>query len=539
MKTPKGNKFIDELMLLIVAIAVGAVAVLNLCQTDRPTYSEIENRDLATMPELTGESLLDGSFFSGTSAFVSDTFFARDQLSSFSKVLDTYKSLSLIYKRSGITVIIDPNPSKPDEDESDITSLPPLPSEPEESDVSDVSGESSEPVINTVPVKLSAKNASVSVGATYLITATVGDNFRGLTWTCSSTAYFKLTDNGDGTATVRGTADGSADVTATVTDADGNEHTASCRVTVTKPFSEESGGGKEVADFLPNGLFIYDGAAYSQSYFSSTYAPKFAELYSYYAKLFPSATVSVVTAPLSTIIILDPEVSSKISDQGKILDKLENASSLYDDVNFVNLKNIYLDHASEYLFFKSDHHWTDRGAYYAYYAFADSVGLNPVKIEDFDVKVLNTSYIGSMYKYTGDERVKYFYDTVEAYLPGKTCTMTIYDANGSVYNYDSCIRTSSSGYTAFLAGDHAYTVINVPENPQNKNVLVIKDSFGNAFVPFLTEHYGNIIVIDPRYVTFNVYEQFKDYGFTDIVFMMNTTSANSKAWYNYMADMVK
>ena len=64
MKTPKGNKFIDELMLLIVAIAVGAVAVLNLCQTDRPTYSEIENRDLATMPELTGESLLDGSFFS-------------------------------------------------------------------------------------------------------------------------------------------------------------------------------------------------------------------------------------------------------------------------------------------------------------------------------------------------------------------------------------------------------------------------------------------------------------------------------------------
>ena len=58
-------------------------------------------------------------------------------------------------------------------------------------------------------------------------------------------------------------------------------------------------------------------------------------------------------------------------------------------------------------------------------------------------------------------------------------------------------------------------------------------------MPFLTEHYGNIIVIDPRYVTFNVYEQFKDYGFTDIVFMMNTTSANSKAWYNYMADMVK
>jgi hypothetical protein len=73
----------------------------------------------------------------------------------------------------------------------------------------------------------------------------------------------------------------------------------------------------------------------------------------------------------------------------------------------------------------------------------------------------------------------------------------------------------------------------VPSNPQDKNILVIKDSYGNAFVPYLTEHYGNIYVVDPRYVSMKVYEEFKDVNLTDIVFMINTSSANNNAWYNY------
>jgi hypothetical protein len=63
---------------------------------------------------------------------------------------------------------------------------------------------------------------------------------------------------------------------------------------------------------------------------------------------------------------------------------------------------------------------------------------------------------------------------------------------------------------------------------------VFKDSFGNAFVPYLTEHYGNIIVIDPRYNKMNVYEMYKDQNITDIIFMYNATSANSSAWVKFL-----
>ena len=73
-------------------------------------------------------------------------------------------------------------------------------------------------------------------------------------------------------------------------------------------------------------------------------------------------------------------------------------------------------------------------------------------------------------------------------------------------------------------------MINVPENPQDRNVLVLKDSYGDAFVPFLCEHYGNIIVADVRYIGFNLYEKLKDYGLTDIIFLNNIQAANSYSW---------
>ena len=108
--------------------------------------------------------------------------------------------------------------------------------------------------------------------------------------------------------------------------------------------------------------------------------------------------------------------------------------------------------------------------------------------------------------------------------------MTITGQNGATYTYNSPIVESNHTYVTFIAGDNPYTVINVPENPQDRNALVLKDSFGNAFVPYLCEHFGNIIVVDTRYTTMNVYEQLKDYGLTDIIFVNNVQAANSYSW---------
>ncbi len=291
------------------------------------------------------------------------------------------------------------------------------------------------------------------------------------------------------------------------------------------------------AIYLDGGFVLYNGAAYTQSFFSTTQAPKYAAVYDKYAELFPETRINVVIAPLATIIITDPDVNSRISSQSQILDKME-AAITNESIYFVNLKNVYADHLDEYLYFRSDHHWTQRGAYYAYAEFVRSVGFEPTPIEEFDVTVIREKYIGSMYGYTNDERVKNYVDTIEAYMPRKACTMTIYGGFG-VSTYNTCIVTSIKGYPAFIGGDHPYMVINVPENDQDKCIMVIKDSYANAFIPFLTEHYGNIVVVDPRYAgDLNVCEKFADYEFDDILFLVNSSMGNTGAWNRYFAGLI-
>ena len=529
---------IDKLMLFLVAFLVCGLALLNICQTDRPTVSELENRNLATMPEFSISSLLDGSYFSDVMTFFSDTFYAREGLVKFSQKLDSFKGLAVFFGESDFSIIIDPNASSGDTTDGPIQTLPPMTDPPTKpttkpTNPTDPTGpsDSTGPVI---PLTLSADTIALTVGTSQQLSATVAEGFTNLRWESSDENTVFVTDLGRGVVTVSGLAAGSATVSATVTDADGQTHSVTCTVTVTEPNIEKP--DDQPAEFLPNGLFIYNGAAYSQSYFSSTYAPYFAAVYDRYATMFPGTRVNVVTAPLATITITDPKVLANITDQGKILDQME--ASMPDSVNFVNMKNIMLAHADEYLYFRSDHHWTHRGAYYAYYAFAQSVGLDPVPIEEFEKKELTDKYIGSMYSYTGDDRVKYFYDTVEAYMPTKDCTMTIYNTAWGTLKRNYCIDTGIKNYLAFLMGDYGYTVINVPENPQDMTCLVIKDSYGNAFVPYLTEHYGNIIVIDLRYISIDLYEEFKGMHLTDIIFMTNTSSANSSAWYNYFLNAI-
>ena len=135
-----------------------------------------------------------------------------------------------------------------------------------------------------------------------------------------------------------------------------------------------------------------------------------------------------------------------------------------------------------------------------------------------------------MYNMTKNEKVKNFEDIIEAFYPRKAHTMTVTNQYGGTNTYNSSIISSNLTYVTFIAGDNPYTVINVPDNPQDQNVLVLKDSFGNAFVPFLCEHYGNIIIADVRYIGFNLYDKLKDYGLTDIIFVNNIQAANSSAW---------
>lgn len=559
MKKSNRKKYITDIVCASLVIGLfGIIAVFNLFQQNRPTVSEAENRTLAKKPELTWNNVMSGTYSTEMSRFISDTFIGRETLVGISKKLDTMKGINYSLGGEGEFALLDTKSSQKTDvgEDEDLSSklaeaLDTLSKQQEENnndktDGDEDSGESevkevkSEVLPNgdinevignggdgdsTDKIGVSKDAINLTVGSGTVLKADVDTSGDGATvlWSVSDKSVAEISMNEDGGISVKGIKAGTCKVLCK-----SGEHLAECEVTVTEINSVSENQNADNADFLTDGLFIYGDAVYTQGAYSYTNAKNYADTALYYKNLFGDVTMSIVIAPVSSMVIDNPQITSQIPDQRAAMN---NMASLCDpSVNFVDTYSEMYEHKDEYLYFKTDHHWTARGAYYAYSAYAKSVGLEPTPLDEFDYVLKNEYYQGSMYSYTQDERVKNMFDKVEAFISRKPHTMTITTRQGTTENYNSSVVSFNNTYISFIAGDNPYTVINVPDNPQDKNVLVLKDSFGNAFVPFLCENFGNIIVVDTRYSSFNIYDQLKDYGITDIVFVNNIQAANSPAW---------
>ncbi len=510
----------------ICAAVLFGVSIVNIFQFNRPTESEVEKRRLAEFPKFSLASLASGEFTEGINSFFADTFIGRDKIVSLSKKLDTLRGFD--YSVGNGNFVILNQGSSASTDTSDIGDrIDSLFSSNATESPSTSAPDNTNDEPDDAPLTISKSQLTLTAGSGAVLTAeTDGDGE--ILWESSDKSVLTVEASGN-TANIKALSAGSADVVCTY-----GEHSVVCSVKV----EEISTGGVDVgdtADFMTNGLFIYGDAVYTQCWYLPENVKNFARVAAYYKKLFPDTRVNVCIIPTSAIMIDNEEIKSQLTDQEAVFDAM---SSIMNDsetlggekINFVDTYDEMYAKRGEYIYFKSDHHWTQRGAYYAYKAFVESVGLEAASLDSFDIKILTDSYSGSMYDYTQDERVKSFKDTVEAFMTRKNLTMTVTDRSGTTQSYSEAIMTWSKSYSAFLCGDNPYTVINVPENPQDRNILVLKDSYGNALVPFLAENYGNIIVVDTRYTQMNVYEMFSDYDLTDILFINNLEAANSPAW---------
>ena len=561
---------------------IGAVALINIFQPNRPTVSESEKRTLTKMPEFSFASLTDGSYFSNVSLFISDTFVGRESLVGLSKKLDSFRGANYSLGGDSDFALIHTNtrqqeqtgeeddlssklaealdtlnkqpvrddepsiedkqdekdPIDPDETTDPDETEPTEPDEDEEpfdgeretvlanGDISEILSGRGGDGSGVTALSVSKDQLKLTVGSGSTLKATAESQDKGVTvvWSVSDGDVAALSVNQEGGVDVKAIGAGSCIITCKA-----GSQIAKCSMTVTEIVDISQNQNAENADFLADGLFIYGDAVYTQGAYSYTNAKNYLDTALYYKNLFgPNTNVNVIIAPVSSMVIDNPAITSQIPNQKTAMD---NMASICDpSVNFVDTYSEMYAHRDDYLFFKTDHHWTARGAYYAYVAFAKSRGFTPTPLENFDYELKNEYYQGSMYQYTQDERVKNFYDEVEAFISRKPHTMTITTRQGTTENYNTSVVGFNKTYVSFIAGDNPYTVINVPGNPQNMNALVLKDSFGNAFVPFLCEHYGNIIVVDARYSSFNIYDQLADYGITDIFFVNNIQAANSPAW---------
>lgn len=292
-----------------------------------------------------------------------------------------------------------------------------------------------------------------------------------------------------------------------------------------KFFQENSNDINEVIE-CENEYIIYKGIPYVSCGISiKENIDDFVKVLNLYKNYFPNATISSIPVPTSALFLNNTKMRDVSRKMVNDIELVKEKCGKYN--NTINVCKTLLEHKDKKVYFDFDHHWTHLGAYYAYTDFCKSIGLSPVPIEMMEKKILNEKWQGSTYRFTYDERFKDGSDEVIAYLPTKENKMYLIDNHtGVILEKDSCITKEKDSYIAFIGGDYPITLINVPDNPQDKNVLVLKDSYGNAFSTFLTEHYGNIVILDPRMVQNNILEYLKGFNFSDIIFieMLNNIS---------------
>lgn len=192
-----------------------------------------------------------------------------------------------------------------------------------------------------------------------------------------------------------------------------------------------------------------------------------------------------------------------------------------DKVQFIDLsKTLINNKGDKQLYYKTDHHWTSYGAYLAYQQICDDMNLSATPESAFEKEFVEgfygTSYASSGY-WLNDS------DTIEVWCNKNSgeITVEIDDGNG-VQSYNTMFFSeqfeSYDKYNGFLNGNHSVVKI---KNTASKGgrLLVIKDSFAHCLVPFLTENYSEIIMVDLRYYKRSIIDFMAENEIDEVLFM--------------------
>ncbi len=246
--------------------------------------------------------------------------------------------------------------------------------------------------------------------------------------------------------------------------------------------------------------------------------------------------VRVLIAPTASLVLADKlPAFAPVWDQATLLDKM---GELEGFVDVREAFSSYLDgtESPEQLYYRTDHHWTTLGAYYAYAELCTSLGFEATPYESFTKTVLSDGFYGTLASKVNiktEPDVLYTLDgdfslTVN-YNNGEKITDTLYEL--------SHLETKSK-YSVFLNENQPMVEINT-DNKNGKTLLLIKDSYAHCMVPMLASNYENILILDLRGAKGGIVSNFipmfteKGYSIDDIVILYNAenfTEDKNMAW---------
>jgi len=274
-----------------------------------------------------------------------------------------------------------------------------------------------------------------------------------------------------------------------------------------------------------NGIFFASGGYLLENFQPGPALERNIQQLNRFAHTYPDIKTHVLLAPNSVALYphrLPP--FAKVYDQGLVV---EEVKSSLDNAKFIDVRDVLHRHREEYIYFRTDHHWTMRGAYYAYTTLARSLGLIPLSPAELETATISQDFWGTYFAKANNRYSRG--DSIELLLP-KTPVAVQVSFNDKAGSFNSLYfpqhLETRDQYAYFLDGNHPLTVI-ATENSQGGKLAVFKDSFAHALLPFLAQHYQEIHVIDLRFFNAGLGEYFQEHNIDQALFLYNVSGFSS------------
>ena len=207
-----------------------------------------------------------------------------------------------------------------------------------------------------------------------------------------------------------------------------------------------------------------------------------------------------------------------VSDQSRMFAQVKR--ELGEEVEWLDAAEALKKHAGEKIYYKTDHHWTSLGAFYTFSQVAEQMKIKTDVSSGFVSYPISTTFNGMLAAKSGcrmDVREDiYMYvprdtdnDVVVSYVDEQRKTTSLYDS--------SKLKTRDQ-YAVFL-GENTSVVDIKTVAESTRRLLLIKDSYANSFVPFLTPYFREIVLVDPRYYSGTIEDIMETYRISDVLFL--------------------
>lgn len=243
----------------------------------------------------------------------------------------------------------------------------------------------------------------------------------------------------------------------------------------------------------------------------------------------PDVNMYMLLVPDAACVLEDKlPALAEVTDQSRIFSQVRR--ELEDSYTWIDASETLNKHADEKIYYKTDQNWTSLGAFYVFGAAAESLGIPSDAPSTFVSYPVSTSFNGTLASKSGcriGER-----EEIDIYVQKETDTDVVVnyvdEQRKTTSLYDSSKLDTQDPYSVFLGGNSALVDIRTVSE-ENRRLLLVKDSFANCFVQFLTPYFREIVVVDPRYYSGTMDDIMDAYRITDVLFLYsgNTFSVDN------------